>query len=222
MKITEQSVTIIDPIDKDYIYRKLELIGRVCYKSEDKITEGSAEQFLRRIIKSGHESVLEHQSISVKFIVSRSIANQIVRHRVASYSQESTRYCDYNSGRLGGEITVIRPMDIKPDTLEFDIWEQAAMDAEKAYQNLRYIDIPPEDAREVLPHCLKTELVMTANIREWRHFFRMRCAPAAHKQTRQVAKELLKMFYEKLPVLFEDEWAEFVGWEGKNEKDDKK
>ncbi|MCD7882508.1 MAG: FAD-dependent thymidylate synthase [Lachnospiraceae bacterium] len=222
MKITEQSVTIIDPIDKDYIYRKLELIGRVCYKSEDKITEGSAEQFIRRIIKSGHESVLEHQSISVKFIVSRSIANQIVRHRVASYSQESTRYCDYNSGRLGGEITVIRPIDIKPDTLEFDTWEQAAMDAEKAYQNLRYIDVPPEDAREVLPHCLKTELVMTANIREWRHFFRMRCAPAAHKQTRQVAKKLLKQFYGKLPVLFEDEWAEFVGWEGKNEEDDQK
>lgn len=204
MKIIDPSVTIIDPIDPQAIYQKLELCGRVCYKSESKITQDSAEKFLRGIIRSGHESVLEHVSITVKFVTTRSVANQIVRHRIASYSQESTRYCDYDSERLGGEITVIRPPDILPGTVSFDAWEQAILEAEKAYRLLRRLQRPPEEAREVLPQCLKTELVMTANIREWRHFFRMRCTKAADSKMRQVANMLLEQMHEKLPVLFED------------------
>ena len=204
MRIVKPSVEFVTPLNKEEIYKKIELCGRVCYKSEDKITEDSAEKFIRNVIKRGHESVLEHANITVKFITDRGISHEIVRHRLASYNQESTRYCNYSQERFDKEITVICPSELNEDGALFNIWEDACMEAEQNYFDLLKFGVKPEIARSVLPTCLKTELVMTANIREWRHFIRLRGSKAAHPDIRILAKMLLEDFWEKAPVLVED------------------
>lgn len=208
MKIIKPSVEIIDPIDGPSILKKLERIGRTCYKSEDKITADSAETFVRSVIKRGHESVIEHVSISVKFICDRGVSHEIVRHRIASYSQESTRYCNYSKEEIfGGEITVIEPCYFEPLlswTNEYRMWKDACVKAEDTYFCLLMRGFSPQEARAVLPNSLKTELVMTANLREWRHFLRLRTSPAAHPQMREVACMLLEKFRKLVPVVFED------------------
>ena len=190
------------------VMRRLEECGRTCYKSEDKITEGSYVNFLRGIIKRGHESVLEHASVTVRFICDRGVSHEIVRHRIASYSQESTRYCNYSGDAFDHEITVIEPCFFKPDTDAYRRWEEACNDAEDAYFDLLEYGATPQEARSVLPNSLKTEVVMTANIREWRHFFRLRCSKAAHPQMREVATLALEHFYRNMPALFEDIYEE--------------
>ena len=207
MKIIKASVEFMEPVNGAEILRHLERCGRVCYKSEGKIEDGSAEKFLRNVIKRGHESVLEHKSITVKFICDRGVSHEIVRHRIASYSQESTRYCDY-----GGEgIVVIKPCYLDEDSDAYEHWEWSCYLAATGYRYMRESGCSPQEARAVLPNSLKTEVVMTANIREWRHFFRLRCAKAAHPQMREVAIPLLQMFYDEMPVLFEDVYAEVYG-----------
>jgi len=204
MKIIPASVEFITPIDGETILKRLELCGRVCYKSEDKITEGSAEKFLANILKRGHEAVIEHFSFTVKFICDRGVSHEIVRHRVASYCQESTRYCNYSKEGFGSEITVIEPCFWERDSKPYTEWRIAMRDAEDAYLNLLDAGCTPQEARSVLPNSLKTEVVMTANIREWRHFLKLRTSAAAHPQIREVANILLKELQEKVPVLFDD------------------
>jgi thymidylate synthase (FAD) len=204
MKIIKPSIEILDDLNLEAILKKLELCGRVCYKSEDKITPESAAKFISSILKRGHESVIEHFSFSVKFIVDRGVSHEMVRHRLASYSQESTRYCNYAKNRFGREITVIEPIFLKRGTQGYDIWKQACEKAEQAYFGMLDWGCLPEEARDVLPTCVKTEIVMTANLREWRHFLRLRTSPAAHPQIREVAKMLLDELTLKLPVLFDD------------------
>ena len=109
MKIIEPYIELEDKIDGQAILKKIEKIGRVCYKSENNITEDSAERFIKNIIKNGHESVLEHVSISVRVICDRGVSHEIVRHRIGSYSQESTRYCNYSNDKFGNELTFIKP-----------------------------------------------------------------------------------------------------------------
>ena len=205
MKIIEPNVEILTPINGDEILKHIEKCGRVCYKSESNITDDSAAKFVANIIKRGHESVLEHSSITVKFIVDRGVSHEIVRHRLASYSQESTRYCNYASGKFDGEITVICPMAIFKDSCEnYDRWWHAIDQAEKCYLGMLANGISPQIARSVLPNCLKTELIMTANLREWRHFFKRRWAPAAHPQMREVALMLLDKMRAAIPIVFDD------------------
>lgn len=212
MKIIEPKVEFMAPIDGEQILKTIEQAGRVCYKSEDKIKEDSAEKFVANIIKRGHEAVLEHASFTVKFTCDRGVSHEIVRHRLAAYCQESTRYCNYSNDKFGNEITVIRPCfwepipyDEKRETLTaYEMWETACAEAEKKYFELLAMGATPQEARAVLPNSLKTEVVMTANIREWRHFFKLRCSPAAHPQMRQVAIMLLHMCKEQIPVLFDD------------------
>ena len=211
MKIVNPSVEFMEPVNGAEILRKIERIGRVCYKSEDKITDGSAERFVRSIIKSGHESVIEHQSISVKVICDRGVSHEIVRHRLASYSQESTRYCNYSGDKFGGEISVI---DIasgfgwssadKSCYAKCDIWLRAMEAAEMYYFQMIEAGAKPEEARSVLPNSTKTEIVMTMNLREWRHFLRLRNGPAAHPQIREVADTILEKFRAEIPVVFDD------------------
>lgn len=205
MKIVKQSVEIMGcgglPIDGAAMLKHIELCGRVCYKSEDKITDESAERFVRRIIKSGHESVLEHASITVRFICDRGVSHEIVRHRIASYSQESTRYCDYSRDKFGGEISVIEPVGGGD---ELAMLESSCGYAEIMYQCMIGSGVSPQMARAVLPTCLKTELIMTANLREWRHFLRLRTSEAAHPQIRALAIELRDKLREAVPVVFED------------------
>lgn len=205
MKVVKQSVEIMGcgglPIDGKAMLKHIELCGRVCYKSEDKITDESAERFVRRIIKSGHESVLEHASITVRFVCDRGVSHEIVRHRIASYSQESTRYCDYSRDKFGGEISVIEPVGDNPN--KGMIYAGGGY-AETLYQYMIGVGVSPQMARAVLPMCLKTELIMTANLREWRHFLRLRTSEAAHPQIRALALELRDKLREAVPVVFED------------------
>lgn len=198
---------VIDPciyvysFDSDEIMSRLELFGRVCYKSEDKITNDSARRFISRLVAYGHESVLEHASISVKFIVDRGVSHELVRHRVGSYSQESTRYVNY--GHVG-EICFIRPFFFVSHDDVYRLWEKEMCNAEATYMNLLKLGVTPQEARSVLPSSTKTEIVATYNLREWRHFFKLRAQKTAHPQMQQVAIPLLLYFQDKLPQIFGD------------------
>lgn len=204
MRIIKADVEIMDELDGPSILRKIERCGRVCYKSEDKITDGSAEAFVRNIIKRGHESVLEHVSVTVNFICDRGVSHELVRHRLASYSQESSRYCNYSKDGFGGEITVIKPLYLEEETPSYDVWRDACEVAEGAYFDMLEFGCTPQEARAVLPNSLKTEVVMTANLREWRHFLRLRTSNAAHPQMREVACMLLEKLRNLVPVVFDD------------------
>ena len=194
----------MDDIDGAKILQKLERCGRVCYKSEDKITEGSAEKFIGMILKSGHESVLEHEKLTVKFVCDRGVTHEIVRHRIASYSQESTRYCNYSKDKFGNELTFIRPCFWADDSEEYAVWKQAMEEIEKTYVKLISLGAKPEEARSILPNSLKTEIVCTMNLREWRHFFRLRTAERAHPQIREISVALLDELKKRIPVIFDD------------------
>lgn len=204
MKIIHPGIEFITPIDGGVILKRIERCGRVCYKSEDRITDESAAAFVANLIKRGHESVLEHCSFTVKFICDRGVSHEIVRHRLASYSQESTRYCNYGKEGFGSEITVIEPCYLEPGTPAYRAWSNACIHAEKSYFDMLNAGCTAQEARAVLPNSLKTEVVMTANLREWRHFLKLRTSAAAHPQMREVATPLLKALQNMIPVVFDD------------------
>ncbi|MFP4258895.1 MAG: FAD-dependent thymidylate synthase [Desulfovermiculus sp.] len=204
MRVIQPGHEIVFMPGTDEILRLLELAGRTCYKSEDKITDDSAAGFVGRIVRSGHESVIEHANITVRFIIDRGVSHELVRHRLAAYSQESTRYANYSQERFGREITVIKPCFWDQGSLEYELWEKAMHQAEEAYMQLLDQGASPQQARAVLPNSLKTEVVMTANLREWRHVFRLRCQKAAHPQIREVMLGLLADLQKRIPVLFDD------------------
>ena len=198
MKIIEPSVEIIDDIDGEQILRKLERCGKVSRKSE----LGNAENFVRSIIKRGHESVLEHVSLTFHIICDRAIMAELTRHRLASFTVESTRYVKYD------ELTVANPWllfqgELMPFRSSLD-WFSFMQAAENMYRALIAQGVTPEIARAVLPLCLATELYMTANLRELRHILKLRTDKAAHPQMRFVAGQILNILREKLPVIVED------------------
>lgn len=196
-----------------HVLESIEEAGRTCYKSEDKIADGTAEPFVQRIIKRGHESVLEHESLSVRFVCDRGVTHELVRHRLVAYSQESTRYCDYGGS---GVAFIIPPWsDIDPgvynhedigniDKLEDRYWAYGMLDAESRYVGLREFGWSPQQARSVLPNATKTEIVATTNLREWRHILSLRTSPAAHPQMREIMQPLLADLKHFLPVVFGD------------------
>lgn len=204
MKIINASYHIETPIDGAEILKRIEKAGRTCYKSEDRITEESAESFVRKLIERGHESVLEHESITVRFVCDRGISHEIVRHRLASYSQESTRYCNYSGDRFGSELTFIRPCFFAGEPWAYFAWYNAMGFAENVYLDLLSDGCTPQQARSVLPSSTKTEIVMTANLREWRHFLKLRTAKVAHPQMRELTVPLLHELQERIPVVFDD------------------
>lgn len=211
MIIQKPAVEVLSTERYEDMLRRVERIGRVCYKSEDRIEEGSAEKFIRGIIRRGHESVIEHGSITVKFICDRGVTHEIVRHRIASYSQESTRYCNYVKEKFGSQITCIDlatgfryDLNDETDRKKYGVWQRAMEDAERSYFQMIELGATPQEARSVLPNSLKTELVATMNLREWRHFFRLRTDAAAHPQCREVAQMLLERFAKDYPVFFAD------------------
>lgn len=210
MKAIKPGVEFITHIDGNAILKRIEECGRVCYKSEERITDESAPKFVANILKRGHEAVLEHCSFTVKFICDRGVSHEIVRHRLAAYCQESTRYCNYSKVGFGEEITVIEPCFFEHETFQYTAWKDAMEACEKAYLFLVGSGSSPQEARSVLPNSLKTEVVMTANIREWRHFLKLRCSAAAHPQMREVALALLKMVHATIPVVFDDIAEEFA------------
>ncbi len=208
MKIIEPYYIIEDEIDAQKMMRTIERAGRTCYKSEHNISDGSAEKFISNIIKRGHESVIEHEKITVRFICDRGVTHEIVRHRLASYSQESTRYCNYANDKFGNELTFINPCfwneNQEEDRAKMELWKKSMQNIENEYNELIALGAKPEEARSILPNSLKTEIVVTMNLRSWRNFFKLRTAPAAHPQIRQIASALLTELKEKLPVVFGD------------------
>ena len=211
MKIISPSFEIMSPVDGKAVLNHIEKCGRVCYKSEDKITETSAAAFVAGIIKRGHEAVLEHFNITVKFTCDRGVSHELVRHRLASYCQESTRYCNYSKDKFGNQITCIDlatgfsyDLDDENDRKKYEVWQKAMEAAEQYYFQMLELGAKPEEARSILPNSLKTEIVMTMNLREWRHFIRLRSANAAHPQMRQVSDLILKKFSEEYPLFFRD------------------
>lgn len=210
MQIIQSSVEIMSAIDGQAILRHLELVGRTCYKSDGLITDTSAEAFVRKLIARGHEAIIEHESISVRFICDRGVSHELVRHRLASYAQESTRYCNYSKSQFNSEITVIKPCFLVEGTEAYRQWEWTMHRAECAYLDLLDIGLPPQEARCVLPNSLKTEVVMTANLREWRTVLRLRCSKAAHPQMREVMRMLLEKLHAAIPVVFDDIYEEYM------------
>ena len=203
MRIVKASFEIESELSTQLLV-DIERFGRTCYKSECReINVDTAKKFVDMLIMRGHESVLEHGHITVRFIVDRGVSHEIVRHRLASYSQESTRYCNYSNDKFGSELTFIDPRP-HMDDMQFVCWASSVVDAEISYFQMIDAGCKPEMARSVLPNSLKTELVMTANPREWRHFFKLRTAKAAHPQMREVAQPLLKEFRARCFVLFDD------------------
>ena len=239
MKVINAGVTVLSP-DLDNpnaakeLYKKLELAGRTCYKSEDKITDESAAAFVADCIRRGHEAMIEHASMTVKFVVDRGVSHELVRHRIASFAQESTRYCNYSKDKFGNEITVIEPVffkDIAPDRKKYLLhqfqytgndpllpnlteherayagWVYGCTTSETAYFGMLDDGCSPQEARSVLPNSLKTEVIMTANMREWRHFFKLRAAGVTgkpHPQMLEVAIPLLNQCKTVFPELFGD------------------
>ena len=174
----------------------IEAAGRTCYKSEPK---GDAGAFVRMLIRRGHESVIEHASATFRIVCDRGVSHEIVRHRLASYSQESTRYNNYAHA---GELEFIQPPGLA--AVAHHAWTLACAACEQSYLEMIGVGCSPQIARSVLPNCLKTELVMTANFREWRHFIRLRCAPAAHPQMREIAGMIRDMLIANWPTVFVD------------------
>jgi thymidylate synthase (FAD) len=214
MILIKPSYQILTDIHPFQVIRNIEAAGRTCYKSEDKITNNSASDFVTKIIKSGHESVIEHESISVRFICDKGVSHELVRHRLASFSQESTRYCNYN----GGVTFVIPPWVNIPEgeyenarnwiskvTLSIvdQNWIQTMAESELSYLFCLKKGWSPQQARSVLPNSLKTEIVVTANLREWRHILKLRTAKAAHPQMREIMLPLLEELACWLPEVFE-------------------
>lgn len=204
MRIIEPYYQIETPIDGLELLKSIERAGRTCYKSEDKITSDSAKEFVARILKRGHESVLEHRSFSIRFVCDRGVTHEIVRHRLAAYSQESTRYCCYARKKFGNEVTFIRPYFWNEGSEEYELWSYSLYEAERIYLKLISLGATPQEARSVLPNSLKTEIVMTANLREWRHVFKLRCAKVAHPQVRQLMVPLHQEIKTLIPVIYDD------------------
>ena len=204
MNIIEPGFEVLDDLDGRRMLRKIEAAGRICYKSEENITDGSAEIFVRSILKNGHESVIEHEKISVRVVCDRGVSHEIVRHRIASYSQESTRYCNYSKEKFGKELTFIKPVFWEEDSKAYQLWKNLMKKTEASYNELIEMGAAPQEARSILPNSLKTEIVITMNLREWRHFFRLRTSKKAHPQMRQISRMILEYFKENIPAVFDD------------------
>ena len=223
MRWINSSVKLEDEINSKQILQKIEKACRTCYQSLDLIQEGSAEKLIKSCIDRGHESILEHAAITYRVICDRGVSHEWVRHRIASYSQESTRYCNYNKGKFNSELTFIYPYwhkDLPPinefrydeltkdQQIKLDWWSilnSSCRDIEMHYRMLIERGAAPEAARAILPNCLKTEIVCTMNIRELRNFFKLRTTKFAHPDIRKLAIELLSLLRQNgLGVLFND------------------
>lgn len=205
-----------DQIEGHKILKHIEKIARTCYKSEDLINDESAEKMIKKLIKLNHLAMIEHASVSVLFTCDRGVTHEIVRHRVASYAQESTRYVNYSKDKFGNEIGYIdiaggialdtKMKDLPVETIDAIIseWHQACIDAEKHYMKMLELGATPQIARSVLNNSTKSDINVTMNLREWRHFFELRCDTPAHPQMRELVIPLLKEMSEVIPIVFDD------------------
>jgi len=218
MKLIKPNYEILTLINGDDILKTIEKVARTCYKSEDKITEDSAHKMIKSLIERGHEAMIEFYDITVKFVCDRGVSHELVRHRIASFAQESTRYCNYSKDKFDNQLTFIIPnwteitqgeyktfIPIETSSNEeYIIWHNAMLYAEQQYNRLIELGWQPQQARAILPNSLKTEINVKLNMREWRHFFNLRCAPPAHPQMREITIPLLHELKNKIPIIFDD------------------
>lgn len=216
MNILQPSVEFVTPINREAILERVEQVGRTCYKSEDKITAESAPKFVEMLVSRGHEAMIEHINLTIKFITNRGVTHEMVRHRVASYAQESTRYVNYSKDKHGSGINVLDiatgfyyDLTNPNDLLKYKVWQEAMSNAETSYLTLLKLGATPQEARDVLPISTKTEINMTCNLREWRHFIKLRASKYAHPEIRMLAIQVYDEFMKYLPEVFKD-LEEFV------------
>jgi thymidylate synthase (FAD) len=190
-------IVVFESVDGVKLCKNIEDYGRTCYKSQGKIGEDTYKTFIRGAINRGHFSILEHEKMTCKVVCDRGVTHEIVRHRIGSYSQESTRYVNYKEG-----LKVIKPFMLSE--VQEPIWRSAIEAAEKHYTDLILCGARPEEARSVLPNALASEIVITYNMREWRHFLYMRGAKGAHPQIREIAVMMLDELKDYVPIIFED------------------
>ena len=207
MKIVKPWHIIETPINGEEVIRHIEECARTCYKSEHKISDfENSKNLVRNVIKRGHESTIEHFNITVRFLTSRGVTHELVRHRIASFSESSTRYCNFSDERFGNQIEVIEPFYSDNQVIYTDLyneWFNLCSEAELAYFKMLELS-SPQIARSVLPNCLSAEIVVTANLREWRKIFQLRTAKDAHPEMRALMIPLLNELKEKIPVIFDD------------------
>lgn len=216
MKIIEPSFEIL--YWPEHALELTEIAARNCYKSEEKICSGSAEKMVRHIIDSKHESVLEHCSVTVRIVCDRGVLAELTRHRIASFSVESTRYANYSKDKFGNEITVIKPLFWEESSKDYVLWLYAMESCKNVYMQLLKNGASPQEARSVLPNSLKTDIVMTANIREWIHIFDLRCSSKAHPQMREIMLPMLDEFYRRIPVVFGGVWDKYFPEDGEEKR----
>ena len=212
VKIIEPSVKVITKLDGNQILKHIETCGRTCYQSYQNETEdvSSAEKMIAMLIKSGHESVLEHYSITIKMITDVGCYKDLTRHRAGTaFSIESTRFCNYSKDKFGNEISFIKPININENTPEYDIWYKCINDIEESYIKMAELGCKPDQLRMILPHSTSAEVSMTANLRSWRHIFKMRCAKQTHPSVRQMMLITLNEFHKNIPVIFNDLYDQF-------------
>lgn len=204
MKIISPNVEVINFSWKENPLLEIEKIARTCYKSENNITENSSTNFVKTLLKHGHEAMIEHLTITVKIICDRGISHELVRHRIASYAQESTRYCNYNNEKFGYELTFIKPLFWGETDPKFHGWKWVMETLERKYFQFLAAGAKPEEVRSILPNSLKTEIIVSMNLREWRHFFKLRCVKQAHPQMREISIPMLFKFKELISIIFDD------------------
>ena len=204
VKVINPSVEILTPLDGIYICKFIERCARNCYKSEGNITETSYQNMLKKLIELDHTAMLEHFNITAKLTTDTGVLKELTRHRMASYAVESTRYCQYNKDKFGNEITFIKPCHIQEGTNEYQLWYNCMVDIEKYYNIMAELGCKPDQLRMLLPHSTKTDIIITANIREWRHILKLRTAKAAHPTIQEIMNLVKNEFQSKIPILFDN------------------
>lgn len=212
VKIVEPNVEIITEINGDKILKTIERAARTCYKTEDNISEdaSSAKKMISKLIEMGHTAMIEFADVHVILTADTGVLKDLTRHRHCSFAVESTRYCNYSKGKFGNEITVIKPCNIEEGTKEYDLWLDCMNNIETTYNQMAELGCKPDQLRMLLPHSLKCNINLKANVREWRHIFSLRCAKAAHPSVQQIMKMVLVEFHKQIPILFDDLYETFI------------
>ena len=212
MKVVEAQITQITPLNGQAILKRIEEIARTCYRSEDKITADgkSAEQIVKALVNAGHWAMLEHATISMRYLSNIAAYKDLTRHRHCSYAIESTRWCSYNKGKFGSEIKFLDPVEIPKDSLKYQVWLNSMEQAETNYMNLASMGAKPDELSLVLPQSTAAEFVITANLREWNHIFELRAVGHSRPCVRQIMQPTLKMFHKEIPIVFDDVYNKMV------------
>ena len=200
MRIVKPYV-IVEKFDGVQVMKRIERACRTCYRSEGKITDDSYKNLIKNCINRGHESVLEHEKVTVRIYNDIGSYKDLTRHRFASFSVESTRYCSYDKDKYGNEISFMDPVYIEDEKV-YEVWKKTMQDIENSYLEMKKLGATTDMCRNILPHSTAAEYTMTANIREWKHIFELRANNHVHPAIRQVMIPLLKYFKEQMPDIF--------------------